>query len=351
MIRPVGLCLAGFLAACSPENAPASSTPPAADDIISAPALPPASEAPVAQAVQAARLDQMALDPEAARGVLIRAQVLLDRAHFSPGVIDGAPSEAMGLALTAFQQARGLPVTSALDPATWDALTRNDEQPVLADYVITEADVQGPFVKSIPRSTAQMAKLRALSYSGPLEALAEKFHMDEALLQALNPGVDVSRPGQSIVVARVTQTPLPVEVTRVEVDKSQGQVRAFDAQGGIVAVYPATVGSADNPAPTGDWAVRAVAENPTWNYDPARLSFGEGGTKKVVAPGPNNPVGVVWIALTKDTYGIHGSPEPKLIGKTASHGCVRLTNWDATQLGRAVRAGTIVTFVGDEAAG
>lgn len=348
MSRPISLYMAGLvvLAACSQESATGPSAP---TKTAAAPSMPPASKAPVARAVEEARLDHDPADPEAARGVLIRAQVLLDRAHFSPGVIDGEPGENMRLALAAFQRARELPVSGALDAATWKALTKDDREAVMADYVITDADVKGPFVKAIPKSTDQMAKLDALAYSGPLEALAEKFHMDEQLLSALNPGADFSRPGQAIVVARLAQADLPGEIIRVEVDKSQRQVRAFDAQGRLAAVYPATVGSADRPAPNGEWAVRAVAENPTWNYDPKRLTFGDGKEKQSIAPGPNNPVGVVWIDLTKETYGIHGSPEPQLIGKTASHGCVRLTNWDARQLAHAVKAGTVVTFVGSEA--
>lgn len=354
MLRPISLCMASVLvlAACSQESATGSSAPPAktAAAAPKPPELPPASEAPVAQAVEKADLGHDPTDAQAARGVLIRAQVLLDRAHFSPGVIDGENGENMRLALAAYQRAHDLPTSGTLDETTWKALTKQDRDAVLADYVITEADVKGPFVKSIPKATDQMAKLDALSYSGPLEALAEKFHMDEALLQALNPGADFSKPGARIIVARLKQTELPAEVTRIEVDKSAGQLRAYDGQGQLAAVYPATVGSSDRPAPEGEWAVRAVAENPTWNYDPKRLSFGDGSEKQSIAPGPNNPVGVVWIALTKDTYGIHGSPEPKLIGKTASHGCVRLTNWDARQLARAVKEGTVVSFVGSEAA-
>jgi lipoprotein-anchoring transpeptidase ErfK/SrfK len=354
MLRPISLCMVSVLAlaACSQESTTGSSAPPTktATAAPKPPQLPPASKAPVAQALEAASLDHDPSDLQAARGVLIRAQVLLDRAHFSPGVIDGENGENLRLALGAYQRANDLPATGTLDEATWKALTKRDRDAVLADYVITEADVKGPFVKSIPKSTDQMAKLKALSYSGPLEALAERFHMDEALLQALNPGADFAKPGTQIIVARLAQSELPTEVTRIEVDKSAGQLRAYNSQGRLAAVYPATVGSSDRPAPEGEWAVRAVAENPTWNYDPKRLSFGDGSEKQSIAPGPNNPVGVVWIALTKDTYGIHGSPEPKLIGKTASHGCVRLTNWDARQLARAVKEGTVVTFVGSETA-
>lgn len=346
MIRPVSLCFASALAlaACSQDAGPDTPQPTSAAELT----LPAPSRNPAAKAIEGASFEAATTDPRAAARLLIRAQILLDRAHFSPGVIDGRNGETLRLALLAYQQAHDLPPTGALDAATWGALEKTDGEAVLADYEITDADVKGPFVKSIPKAPDEMAKLKALAYANPLEALAEKFHMDEALLQALNPGADFSRPGQKLIVARLPKDRLQAQVTRVEVDKTRGQVRAFNAEGALLAVYPATVGSGDYPAPDGAWAVRAVAENPTWNYDPDRLSFGHGHRKQTIAPGPNNPVGAVWIALTKDTYGIHGSPEPKLIGKTASHGCVRLTNWDARELAGAVKPGTTVTFVGDE---
>ena len=134
----------------------------------------------------------------------------------------------------------------------------------------------------------------------------------------------------------------------MEVDKARKQVRAYDAAGKLLAAYPATVGSAELPTPAGEWAVRTVAPQPTWTYDPSRLNFGDRKAGKLtLKAGPNNPVGVVWIDLTKDTYGIHGSPDPRLVGKVASHGCVRLTNWDAQQLAKAVEKGSKVIFLGE----
>jgi lipoprotein-anchoring transpeptidase ErfK/SrfK len=192
-----------------------------------------------------------------------------------------------------------------------------------------------------------MAKLKRLGFTGPLEALAERFHMDQDLLQALNPGADFGRAGTRIVVAATGGEALPAPVERVEVDKAAKQVRAYAADGRLLAAYPATVGSEDLPTPSGELAVRTIAPDPTWTYDPSKLHFGDRSAGKLtIAAGPNNPVGEVWIDLTRDTYGIHGAPDPELVGKTASHGCVRLTNWDAEQLARSIAKGARVTFLG-----
>jgi lipoprotein-anchoring transpeptidase ErfK/SrfK len=173
--------------------------------------------------------------------------------------------------------------------------------------------------------------------------------MDERLLKALNPAADFGKAGTVIVVAAVADRQLPAKVARIEVDKAEREVRAYGGDGALLAVYPATVGSADRPAPAGEWAVRTIAPNPTWTFDPSRLTFGDAKAGKLtIKAGPNNPVGSMWIDLTKETYGIHGTPDPRRVGKAESHGCVRLTNWDAGQLGRAVEKGAKVIFVGAE---
>lgn len=335
------------LSACSDgggqeqAQAPAQPPAPAAPQIV-------ASSSPLAQAIDRAAFSAQPLPPDAHRAMLIRAQVLLSRAHFSPGVIDGADGENLMNAVAAFERARGLPEDGRLDAEVWALLVR-DTRPVVTDYVITEADVAGPFTEEIPTDYEEMAELDALGFTSPREALAEKFHMDESLLAALNPDADFSVAGTRIVVAAPGPETLPAPVTLVEVDKSRNQVRAYGADGALLASYPATVGSSDMPTPDGEWAVNLVAYDPHWNYDPDKLNFGDKSAGKLdIKPGPNNPVGAVWIDLTKETYGIHGAPEPRLVGKTASHGCVRLTNWDARQLGGAVKKGTRVVFTGSE---
>jgi lipoprotein-anchoring transpeptidase ErfK/SrfK len=305
------------------------------------------SVSPVAPEIDTADWRAEAVTPRDRRNALIRAEVLLARTHFSPGVIDGQDGGNLQTAIAAFEAAHAMPVNGKMDEQVWAALAK-DPRPALTDYVITAEDVKGPFLSKIPTDMAEMAKLDALGFTSPAQELAERFHMDEALLKALNPGVDYSVAGTRIVVAALGPDKLPGTVTRIEVDKTRRQVRAYGGDV-LLAVYPATVGSAERPAPQGEWAVRTVAPNPTYTYDPSRLTFGKASNGKLtIKPGPNNPVGSTWIDLTADTYGIHGTPDPRLVGKTASHGCVRMTNWDVRQLGQAVKKGTVVTFVGVE---
>jgi lipoprotein-anchoring transpeptidase ErfK/SrfK len=332
----------GAVQAATPDNAQVPT--------ISAPPMPAAASG--SATAEGRAIDTAVFNPVAAsqsqRDALIRAQVILDRAHFSPGVIDGRVGGNFSRALGAFEAAHGLP-PAPLSEAVWKALLDSDNAPVTQDYVITADDVKGPFLGSVPTDMAALARLPRLDYASPVQELAEKFHMDQALLRTLNPGADFSSAGVTIVVARPAADPLP-PVQRIEVDKRGDVVRAFGAGGTLVAQFPATVGSTERPAPSGTWAVRAVVPNPTYTYDPRRLTFGDrsAGVLKL-APGPNNLVGTTWIALTASTFGIHGAPDPTKIGKTASHGCVRLTNWDAAALGHAVHKGTPVVFMGTEA--
>jgi len=327
--------------AAAPQPAPSPSQTPAA-----APAAP---AAPLSlQAINAATFTPRPPAADASKTpdpALIKAEVLLDRANFAPGVIDGRMGENAQNALKAYDKAHALPVSGELDQKTWDALNAGDHTPVLMTYTVTPQDVAGPWTPNVGEDFVKMAALPSLGYTSELQMLAERFHMDQGLLTALNPGVDLAKPGIPIVVVDPGQATLP-PVDHIVVDKATKSVTAYGASNQVVAVFPATVGSTERPSPKGTWKVKGVAQNPDYTYDPAKLTWGPKKAGKLhIPPGPNNPVGVVWIALTAPDYGIHGTPDPHVVGKTASHGCVRLTNWDAEELSKAVKPGVKVTFV------
>lgn len=281
------------------------------------------------------------------QAVLIKAQVLLDRANFSPGVIDGRKGENYANALRGFQQQNGLNASGELDALTWGKLTQGVDA-ALIEYIISEADIRGPFSENIPKDYEKKAALKRLDYTGPDEMLAERFHMDEELLEQLNRGKSFDKAGTTIVVANVNVKPVALtgKVGKLEVDKSRKSVRVLTPDGKVLAMYPASVGSEEKPAPSGALKVVRVARSPTYTYNPEFKFRGVKADRELkIAPGPNNPVGSVWIALNEKSYGIHGTAEPSKVGKAESHGCVRLTNWDALALAKMVKKGTPVAFL------
>ncbi|OAF05643.1 hypothetical protein AYJ54_01690 [Bradyrhizobium centrolobii] len=277
----------------------------------------------------------------------VRLQVLLDRAHFSPGEIDGKFGENAKKALRAYAEAQQLPSSDALTEDVWKAL-QADDRPPTATYTITERDVAGPFLRKLPSRMEEMKNIPKLSFTSPREGLAEKFHMSEQLLAALNPGRHFDRVGDSIVVVNTGsgEGGAPVKADRVEIDKSRQTVKLFDKSNSLVGFYPATVGSEEKPSPSGTLKVTEISRNPTYRYNPDYHFKGVHSRKPfTIKPGPNNPVGTVWINLSAEGYGIHGTPSPGKISKAESHGCVRLTNWDAERVAGSVSKGTPVAFV------
>lgn len=297
--------------------------------------------------VNSAELRKRARGEDKMDAVAVRAQVILDRAHFSPGEIDGRFGDNAQKALAAFAASKGLDSGAKLTPELWAALMQQDQAPAVVTYRLTKQDVKGPFLRALPTKMEKMKGLDSLGYTSAREELAEKFHMSEGLLSALNPGKAFDKPDEEIAVANVMKPDEKVpEIVRLDVDKDVGSVQAYDADDHLVAFFPATVGSDDKPTPVGSFKVTSADPDPTYRYNP---DYKFKGVKSVrpftIEPGPNNPVGSYWIGLSVGQgYGIHGTPEPSKVGKTESHGCVRLTNWDARFLGDHLKKRAMVAL-------
>ena len=326
---------AGVISGCSRKGGAGASLPAATAEgtvevINTARFSPPKAGAAVGQAY----------DP-----AIVRLQVLLDRARFSPGVIDGRFNENTHRALNAYESANGLKADGILDREVWDRLTKADQRGAMRTYVIDPSDVAGPFTPHIPQSFQGMSRLESLGFRSPAESLSETFHMDPQLFGALNPKV-AFHAGQALVVADRGADDLGVDVALVEVDHAAAQVRAFGADHRLLAVYPATVGSQKSPPPVGVTEVASVEPQPTYLFEKDQVAFGRGleFAPSEIAPGPNNPVGAVWIETKANGYGIHGTPEPQTIGRAESSGCIRMANWDVVRLSRMMKPGFTAIF-------
>jgi lipoprotein-anchoring transpeptidase ErfK/SrfK len=286
---------------------------------------------------------------------ILKMQVMLDRAGFSPGAIDGRMGANTNRALAFFQKQGHL---------------EQVVEPVIR-YRITPEDAAGPFM-TIPSDMMKKAALPALGYTSLIEAIAERFHSTPEFMQKLNPdalfaeGEEIQVPNVEAMVMPAIPSTLPVNkspeqlVPEIEpakeaapskpdvvvtVTKSMSALIVTDASDRIVFYAPVTTGSRRDPLPIGNWKVNGVQHNPVFRYNP-RLFWNSDpkDTKATIPAGPNNPVGLVWIDISKEHYGLHGTPEPSTIGRAESHGCVRLTNWDALRLARLVKPGTRVVF-------
>jgi lipoprotein-anchoring transpeptidase ErfK/SrfK len=275
--------------------------------------------------------------PGSAGSGVLRAEILLSRAHFSCGEIDGHYGQNLRGAIRAFQESRGLTPEGVVRNDTWEALN-SDTAPALLTAAIATEDVAGPF-SPIPEDMLEKAKLSRLGYSSALEAIAEKYHSSPKLLQRLNPTAAFDQAGTQILAPNVATEP-PGKAGKIVVSKSRRTVEAVDADGKILASYPASIGSEHDPLPLGRWKIRGVARDPVFHYNPDLFWDAKENEKAALPPGPNNPVGVCWIDLSKPHYGIHGTSEPAQIGRTQSHGCIRLTNWDVSELSQMVKPGT-----------
>lgn len=293
----------------------------------------------------------------------LQAQVILDRLGFSPGVIDGEEGQSYIAALRGFQVANELKESGKLDEATLTAMNKWRGTPATRLVVIPEAFAKGPFIPDFPSDAAQQAKLPALGYKNLIEALAERFHTTPEAIVALNspstplgagktirvpniPNVDAKAPaddarGWHDRLQRLGVSPTQPKAEKVVVDKSEGVLKVYGADDRLIAQFPATMGSEKDPLPIGDWKIQGVSRNPDFHYNPKLFwDVSDNKEAQLLQPGPNSPVGVVWIDLNKPHYGIHGTSEPHTIGRAESHGCIRLTNWDGARLAQMVKPGT-----------
>lgn len=274
---------------------------------------------------------------------VLRAQVLLLRAHYSSGQIDGLAGMNMTKALRAFQAGHDLADSGKLDEATWTALNR-DTAPALMQYTLTQADIDGPYLPT-PKRAEDKAKMKRIVYQDLHEMLGERYNAKPELIRALNPQADFAKAGTVLVVPYTRPAQQLPKASRLVVDKSDGALQLLDADGKVFAQFPASSGSSRFPLPIGEWKLTSVVQDPDYRYDPDILVGQPKDAKPAtLPPGPNGPVGIVWMGINKEHYGIHGTPEPGLIGRGQSSGCVRLTNFAAQAVATAVDVGTPVTF-------
>jgi lipoprotein-anchoring transpeptidase ErfK/SrfK len=281
---------------------------------------------------------------------VLRTQVYLDRNHFSVGSIDGRWGRNSAITVWWWQRAHGIAETGDVDDATFQSLAQAaGDVPVLVPYTLTADDLKGPFVH-IPDDPYEKAKLDCMCYESLREELAERFHSSEDFLEVLNPGVKINdlQAGATINVPNV-RAPLTQDqqdIAKIVISIVGNTYNGLDANGNLVFHAPTTLGSTYDPSPDETLHVVAITPMPHFHYDPTLYhEVPDSEPDAHMNPGPNSPVGVVWMALSKAHYGMHGTPDPDSIGYASSHGCVRLTNWDAQEVSHRVHKGVEVSFV------
>ncbi len=298
---------------------------------------------------------------------VLHVQVILDHLGFGPGVLDGRGGQSLVAALKGFQEAKGLPITGKPDTQTMRALYPYRAARPTVTVALTPDMLAGPFVNPLPKDPAKQAELQTIGYRTIMEKLGEMFHTTPAVIMALNSPSTKLSAGTKVVFPnalptsrdydpkfrpdwRATLNMLNVDAKQpqadhVVVDKSHGVLRVLDANDRLIAQFSATMGSSHDPLPLGTWTIKGSDYNPKFHFNPALFWDAKKGQKKeMLPPGPNGPVGVVWMDLSKDHYGIHGTPNPETIGRAESHGCIRLTNWDAARLSMMIKPGTKAVF-------
>ncbi len=275
---------------------------------------------------------------------VVKAQALLGRRSISPGVIDGFDGENYRKAIAQFRRQEGLGQGEDLDEDVWRALGNSGTDQIVREYTINEKDTAYEFADEIPSDYAKQSKMKRLAFTSPIEMHAERFHMSEGLLRAMNPKA-AFKAGETLLIVAIKREMRKGAASLIEANKTTGMVVVYAVDQRILASYPATIGSETTPSPEGEHMITRIAKNPAYYYDPAKnFQQGKNTGRLTLPPGPNNPVGSVWIALSKPTYGIHGTPEPSKVSKTSSHVCIRLTNWDAEELADMVQPGVVVRF-------
>lgn len=329
------------------QAAPAQQRP-AAQPASAAPARPERWEDITVQTANAG-VYRLPVGPRQSGPSVLHVQVLLNRAFFSAGMLDGRWGRNTQNAVTWFQTREGLPATGTVDSATYMRLVQlAGPGPTVREHVLTADDVRGPFVQ-IPADIYAHARLRCSCYESLGEKLTENFQTTRDLLRRLNPGVNLDSvaAGARLWVPQVRDTAFaPREAVRqIVVSGSGNYLQALDADGRILYHFAATLGSNVDPSPAGDFRVTSIHPNPWWNYQPRLLAHvPDDRPNALIPPGPNNAVGRVWMSLSAPHYGIHGTKSPETIGYAESAGCVRLTNWDVTFLSGRVTPGTPVSF-------